>query len=93
MTKGIEVAVGALLGGALALGNFWLLGRTVVQLTSGEELAVAPLLVRLFSKLAVLGVCLFALIVLAKVHVGGLLIGLSVVIVSSLLSQAFGLLN
>ena len=90
---GSQVAIGVLCGAALAVGNFWLLSRLVVQLTSGDELAVAPMLTRLFSKLAVLAICLFALIVLVEVDVLGLLVGLSVVILSTLLAQAFGLLN
>ena len=88
-----KVAVGVLCGGLLALGNFWLLARMVVQLTTGDDKRVAPLLSRLLTKLAILGACLYALVVWAELDVVGLLLGLSVVIVSSLLSQVFGLLG
>jgi hypothetical protein len=90
---GTEAALAAAVGGLIGLVNFWLLGRLVVQVTSGVELAVGPLLVRMLSKLALLGVCLFALIVWGGIDVVGLAVGLSVVVVSTMLSQAFGLLE
>lgn len=94
LALGPKVAVGSLCGGALALGNFWLLGRMVVQLTSSDnELAIGPLMARLLSKLALLGICLYALVVWARVDVLGLLAGLSVVVVSTLVSQVFGFLR
>ncbi|MEE2827828.1 MAG: ATP synthase subunit I [Myxococcota bacterium] len=88
-----KVAVAVLCGGLLALGNFWLLARMVVQLTTGDDKRVSPLLVRILTKLAILGAWLYVLIVGAELDVVGLLLGLSVVIVSSLLSQVFGLLR
>jgi hypothetical protein len=93
MLLGTKAAIASLTGGALGLGNFWLLGRLVVQVTSGDELAVGPLLGRLLSKLAVLGICLYALIAWADIHGLGLVAGLSVVVVSTMLSQVLGLLR
>lgn len=90
---GTKAAIASLAGGALGLGNFWLLGRLVVQVTTGDELAVGPLLGRLLSKLAVLGLCLYALIAWAGIDELGLMAGLSVVIVSTMLSQAIGLVR
>jgi len=93
MQLGTEAALASAIGGLIGLGNFWLLGRLVVQVTSSDDLAVGPLLGRLLSKLAVLGICLYALIVWGGVDVLGLVAGLSVVVVSTLLSQALGLLR
>jgi len=93
MLLGTKAAIASLAGGALGLGNFWLLGRLVVQVTSGDELAIGPLLGRLLSKLALLGLCLYALIVWGGIDGLGLVAGLSVVIVSTMLSQVLGLLR
>jgi hypothetical protein len=93
MALGTKAAIASLVGGALGLGNFWLLGRLVVQVTSSDELAVGPLLGRLLSKLGVLGFCLYALIAWADIDELGLLAGLSVVIVSTMLSQVLGLVR
>jgi len=93
LALGMKAAIGALVGGVLGLGNFWLLGRLVVQVTTGDELAVGPLLGRLLSKLAVLGICLYVLIAWASIDGLGLIAGLSVVIVSTMLSQAIGLVR
>lgn len=93
MALGTNAAIASLIGGALGLGNFWLLGRLVVQVTSGDDMAVGPLLGRLISKLAVVGLCLYALIVWMDIDGLGLVVGLSVVVVSTLLSQVLGLLR
>jgi len=90
---GSNAAIASLIGGALGLGNFWLLGRLVVQVTSGDDLAVGPLLGRLLSKLAVVGLCLYALIAWVGIDGLGLVAGLSVVVVSTMLSQVLGLLR
>ena len=92
MLLGMNSAVSAVIGGVIGLGNFWLLGRLVVIVTAGEELAAGLLLGRLLLKLLILGVILWVLIALVGIDGIGLLAGLSVVIVSTLLSQVFGLL-
>ena len=93
MLQGLNSAIAAVVGGALGLGNFWLLGRVIVQVTAGDELAAGPLLARLLTKLVVLGAILYMLIAYVEIDGIGLVAGLSVVIVSTMLSQALGLLR
>ncbi len=93
LVLGPDAAVGAAAGGALALVNFWLLSRFVVQVTGGEEVPWGVLLTRLMFKLGLLAVVLWVMLVPLSLDVLGVLVGLSVVVVAATLAQALGLAN
>ncbi len=78
--SGAPGAAGVVVGGLIALANFWVLARIVVNMTSGEEVPPAVLLGRLFAKFVGLGVGLGVLILVVEVDAIGLLLGLSVVV-------------
>ena len=85
--SGLDGAIGVFVGGVLALVNFWVLARIVVKLTSGEEVAPAIMIGRLFAKFAGIGAVLGVLILTVEVDPLGLLIGLSVVVVAIIASS------
>ena len=76
---GPHVALSAVVGGLIALINFWFLSRLVVATTSSQDLSTSKLLIRLMSKLAVLGVLLAVAVFALSLDPVGLLLGLTVV--------------
>jgi hypothetical protein len=78
--SGIAGVVGVAAGGLLALANFWIVARIVVKLTSGEEVAPAILIGRLFAKFIGLGAAVGVLVMVVEVDPIGLVLGLSVVV-------------
>jgi len=80
--SGVPGATGVAAGGLLALANFWVLARIVVKLTSGEEVAPAILIGRLFAKFVGLAAVLGVLVLVVEIDPIGLLLGLSVVVVA-----------
>jgi lipid-A-disaccharide synthase-like uncharacterized protein len=78
-------ALGVLGGGAVALGNFWLLARIVVRVTAGPDLELRALMARLLFKFGLLGASLFAVVLLLRMDPLGVLLGVSVVFVALVL--------
>lgn len=76
---GVPMAASVLAGGAIALVNFWLLSRLVVATTSSEDLSTGRLMLRLMSKLAVLGILLAVAVFGLGLDPVGLLLGLGVI--------------
>lgn len=79
----LALSMGILTGGLIAIGGFiWMqrsLGRLLTQATSGTRFSY---LFGYFIRLAVLAVILAILIAIIKIHIIGLVIGLSVVIIN-----------
>jgi hypothetical protein len=85
-------AIGLLGGGALAVANLWVLSRLVVKSTTDSDVHWASLSAQLFFKFALLGACLWVLVVPLSLDVFGLLVGLSVVLFGAVLGQIFEIL-
>ena len=90
-TWGADAIYGVLGGGAVALGNFWLLSRLVVTVTSGAAVHPVVLLVQLMFKLVLLGFCVLGLLAWLQLHLVGVVLGLSVVVCAAVLGQLAGL--
>jgi len=77
------VAFSVAVGGAVANVSFHLLKKDLIRLLSGSRNAVKVLFfIKYYARLAVLVVLLFFLVKYQKVHVIGLLLGLSTVLLS-----------
>lgn len=92
LALGAGPAAGLLAGGALGVANLWVLSRLVVQATAAEDVRWTVLAVRLLSKVALLAALLWVLVGPLSVDVIGLLLGLSLALVATVLGQALGLL-
>jgi len=78
---GAHFASGVLIGGALCMVNFtWLYRHAKSALSLTARQGKSFMTKRYFIRLVTMGVLLYLLIAVAKVHVVGLLLGLSVVI-------------
>jgi len=94
LTLGSPSALGVLGGGLVGLVNFWVLSRLVVKATSGEDdVHWATLSARLFFKFALLGACLWALIVPLQLEFLGVVLGLSLVMFAAIGSQVIDLVR
>lgn len=77
---GWNAVAGTVVGGALALVNFWLLSRMVVATTASEDLSAGFLVLRLLGKLGLVGAILALVVLGTGLDVMGLLLGLTVVV-------------
>ncbi len=73
---GADVAIGTAIGGAIAVADFQLVRWAGAILLRGSVRGKAIVGVLLAMKLGLLGLLLFALVVLLDVHAGGLVLGL-----------------
>ncbi|MCO4769786.1 MAG: ATP synthase subunit I [Deltaproteobacteria bacterium] len=76
---GLGAAASVVVGGFIAVVNFWLLSRLVVATTASEDLSAAKLLFQLMSKLAVLGILIAVSVFALGLDPLGLLLGLGVI--------------
>lgn len=75
------VAWSVLAGGVIANVSFQLLQRDLMRLFGGELAAIKPrFFMRYYARLAVVVVILFLLVYFRRVHIVGLLVGLSTVL-------------
>ena len=85
---GPSTAVGLVAGGVMSVANLWVLSRLVVKATGdGDDVHWLSLTGQLLFKVGLRGACLWVLIVPLSIDVFGLLLGLSIVLVGSVLSQ------
>ncbi len=75
---GLPTVGGVALGGGVAVINFWLLSRMVVQSTSGAPGSVGWLVARLMGKFGLAGLLLALAVLAFGIDGFGLLLGLSV---------------
>jgi chromate transport protein ChrA len=94
-----KFALGLLLGGFISIINFYWLGRNlqnVFRNLSGNGNIKGPVMVKYYIRLAISAVALYFLITGDTVNVVGLLVGLSVVVISiiiTVISTAFSKKN
>lgn len=84
---GAATALGLVAGGLLSIANLWILSRLVVKSTALHDVHWTALTGQLLFKFALIGACLWALVVPLSIDIFGLLVGLSVALVGAVLSQ------
>lgn len=83
ITFGFKVFLGVLLGGLIVTVNFALLFRTLKKaLAPGNTAGYAPVLAKYYLRFMASAIIIFVLMATHAVHPIGLIIGLSVVVVS-----------
>ncbi len=86
LIAGAEMGFGVLGGGIVALANFWLLSRIVVETTSGEVNG-AVLFGRMVAKFVLLAASLGIVILLFRLDSIGVLVGVGTIFPSILLGS------
>ena len=82
----VQMGFGVLGGGLVALANFWLLSRIVVD-TTGGDLKGSVLFGRMFAKFVLLALSLGMVIVLFRLDALGVLIGVGTIFPAILLGS------
>ena len=82
----VQMGFGVLGGGLVALANFWLLSRIVVD-TTGGDLKGSVLFGRMFAKFVLLALSLGIVIVLFRLDALGVLIGVGTIFPAILLGS------